>query len=131
MDFAEFFTKDKPVIFAFHAYPWLIHRLTYRRTNHDNNIHIRGYKEQCTITTAFDVTVLNDLDRFHLVMDTIARLPQNRRRGQLLKAAAQWQADREQARYLQIRRGPAGNLPLEVGHGQRQQNGLNRAGARE
>src|SRR5471032_2656151 len=74
-DFDELFTKDKPVIFAFHAYPWLIHRLTYRRTNHDN-IHVRGYKEEGTITTPFDMTVLNDLDRFHLVMDTIDRLPQ-------------------------------------------------------
>jgi xylulose-5-phosphate/fructose-6-phosphate phosphoketolase len=74
-DFDSLFTKDKPVIFAFHGYPWLIHRLTYRRTNH-SNIHVRGYKEEGTITTAFDMTVLNDLDRFHLVMDTIDRLPQ-------------------------------------------------------
>ncbi len=74
-DFDELFTKDKPVIFAFHGYPWLIHRLTYRRTNHEN-IHVRGYKEEGTITTPFDMTVLNDLDRFHLVMDTIDRLPQ-------------------------------------------------------
>ena len=65
----------KEVIFAFLAYPWLIHRLTYRRTNHDN-IHVRGYKGEGTITTPFDMTVLNDLDRFHLVMDTIDRLPQ-------------------------------------------------------
>jgi len=74
-EFDEFFTKDKPVIFAFHGYPWLIHRLTYRRTNH-RNIHVRGYKEEGTITTPFDMTVLNDLDRFHLVMDVIERLPQ-------------------------------------------------------
>jgi xylulose-5-phosphate/fructose-6-phosphate phosphoketolase len=74
-DFDMLFTKNKPVIFAFHAYPWLIHRLTYRRTNHDN-IHVRGYKEEGTITTAFDMTVLNDLDRFHLVMDVIDRTPQ-------------------------------------------------------
>lgn len=73
--FDHLFTKDKPVIFAFHAYPWLIHRLTYRRTNH-RNIHVRGYKEEGTITTPFDMTVMNDLDRFHLVMDTIDRLPQ-------------------------------------------------------
>ena len=72
MDFDDLFTKNKPVIFAFHGYPWLIHRLTYRRTNHDN-IHVRGYKEEGTITTPFDMTVLNDLDRFHLVMDTIDR----------------------------------------------------------
>jgi len=75
MDFDDLFTKDRPVIFAFHAYPWLIHRLTYRRTNHDN-IHVRGYKEEGTITTPFDMTVLNELDRFHLVMDTIDHLPQ-------------------------------------------------------
>jgi xylulose-5-phosphate/fructose-6-phosphate phosphoketolase len=74
-DFDSIFTKDKPVIFAFHAYPWLIHRLTYRRTNHDN-IHVRGYKEEGTITTPFDMTVLNDMDRFHLVIDVIDRLPQ-------------------------------------------------------
>jgi hypothetical protein len=70
LDFDELFTRNKPVIFAFHAYPWLIHRLTYRRANHDN-IHVRGYKEEGTITTPFDMTVLNELDRFHLVMDTI------------------------------------------------------------
>ena len=84
MDFDELFTKDKPVIFAFHAYPWLIHRLTYRRTNHDN-IHVRGYKEEGTITTPFDMTVLNDLDRFHLVMDTVDRSPQTATKGIYLK----------------------------------------------
>ncbi|MFZ4698940.1 MAG: phosphoketolase family protein [Candidatus Methylumidiphilus sp.] len=83
-DFDELFTQDKPVIFAFHAYPWLIHRLTYRRTNHAN-IHVRGYKEEGTITTAFDMTVLNDLDRFHLVMDAIDRLPQTGEPGIALK----------------------------------------------
>jgi xylulose-5-phosphate/fructose-6-phosphate phosphoketolase len=74
-DFDSLFTRDKPVIFAFHGYPWLIHRLTYRRHNHVN-LHVRGYKEEGTITTAFDMTVLNDLDRFHLVQDVIDRLPQ-------------------------------------------------------
>jgi xylulose-5-phosphate/fructose-6-phosphate phosphoketolase len=74
-DFDALFTRDRPIIFAFHGYPWLIHRLTYRRTNHDN-LHVRGYKEEGTITTPFDMTVLNDLDRFHLVCDTIDRLPQ-------------------------------------------------------
>ena len=78
--FDELFTRDKPVIFAFHAYPRLIHQLTYRRANHDN-IHVRGYKEEGTITTPFDMTVLNDIDRFHLVMDTIDRLPQTGERG--------------------------------------------------
>ena len=83
-EFDELFTRDRPVIFAFHGYPWLIHRLTYRRTNHDN-IHVRGYKEEGTITTPFDMTVLNDLDRFHLVMDTIDRVPQTGERGVYLK----------------------------------------------
>ncbi len=83
-DFDEIFTKDKQVIFAFHGYPWLIHRLTYRRTNHDN-IHVRGYKEEGTVTTPFDMTVLNDLDRFHLVMDAIDRLPQTGDKGIYLK----------------------------------------------
>jgi xylulose-5-phosphate/fructose-6-phosphate phosphoketolase len=75
VDFDLLFTKDKPVIFAYHGYPWLIHRLTYRRTNH-RNIHVRGYKEEGTITTPFDMAVLNDLDRFHLASDAIDRLPQ-------------------------------------------------------
>jgi xylulose-5-phosphate/fructose-6-phosphate phosphoketolase len=83
-DFDDLFTKDKPVIFAFHAYPWLIHRLTYRRNNH-RNIHVRGYKEEGTITTSFDMTVLNELDRFHLVIDTINRLPQVGDKGTYLK----------------------------------------------
>ena len=73
-DFDVLFTKDKPVIFAYHGYPWLIHRLTYRRTNH-KNMHVRGYKEEGTTTTPFDMVVLNDLDRFHLVGDVIDRLP--------------------------------------------------------
>ncbi|HXF28520.1 MAG TPA: hypothetical protein VN457_01605, partial [Chlamydiales bacterium] len=74
LEFDELFTKDKPVIFAFHGYPWLIHRLTYRRTNHDN-IHVRGYKEEGTTTTPFDMVVLNDLDRFHLMIDVVERVP--------------------------------------------------------
>jgi xylulose-5-phosphate/fructose-6-phosphate phosphoketolase len=86
--FDALFTRDKPVTFAFHGYPWLIHRLTYRRTNHDN-IHVRGYKEEGTITTPFDMTVLNDLDRFHLVMDTIDRLPQTGAPGLRLKRQLQ------------------------------------------
>jgi xylulose-5-phosphate/fructose-6-phosphate phosphoketolase len=87
-DFDGLFTRDKPVIFAFHGYPTLIHRLTYRRTNHDN-IHVRGYKEEGTITTAFDMTVLNDLDRFHLVMDTIDRVPKSGGAGVYLKQQLQ------------------------------------------
>ncbi|MEY2429343.1 MAG: xylulose-5-phosphate/fructose-6-phosphate phosphoketolase [Verrucomicrobiota bacterium] len=73
-DFDAIFTKDKPVIFAYHGYPWLIHRLTYRRTNH-YNFHVRGYKEEGTTTTPFDMVVLNDLDRFHLAGDVINRVP--------------------------------------------------------
>jgi xylulose-5-phosphate/fructose-6-phosphate phosphoketolase len=73
-DFDALFTTDKPIIFAYHGYPWLIHRLTYRRTNHDN-LHVRGYKEEGTTTTPFDMVVLNDLDRFHLVEDVINRVP--------------------------------------------------------
>jgi xylulose-5-phosphate/fructose-6-phosphate phosphoketolase len=73
-DFDALFTTDKPVIFAYHGYPWLIHRLTYRRRNHDN-LHVRGYKEEGTTTTPFDMVVLNDLDRFHLVMDAADRVP--------------------------------------------------------
>ena len=74
VDFDSMFTVDKPVIFAYHGYPWLIHRLTYRRHNHDN-FHVRGYKEEGTTTTPFDMTVLNDLDRFHLAGDVVDRVP--------------------------------------------------------
>jgi xylulose-5-phosphate/fructose-6-phosphate phosphoketolase len=73
-DFDALFTKDKPIIFAFHGYPWLIHRLTYRRTNH-RNLHVRGYKEEGTTTTPFDMCVLNEIDRFHLANDVIDRVP--------------------------------------------------------
>ena len=73
-DFDVLFTEDRPIVFAFHGYPSLIHRLTYRRTNH-HNLHVRGYKEQGTTTTPFDMAVLNDIDRFNLVKDVIARVP--------------------------------------------------------
>jgi xylulose-5-phosphate/fructose-6-phosphate phosphoketolase len=73
-DFDGLFTFDKPVVFAYHGYPWLIHRLAYRRHNHAN-LHVRGYKEEGTTTTPFDMVMLNDLDRFHLVMDVIDRVP--------------------------------------------------------
>ncbi|MCX5788440.1 MAG: phosphoketolase family protein [Elusimicrobia bacterium] len=73
-DFDSLFTKDKPVIFAYHGYPWLIHRLAYRRANHDN-LHVRGYKEEGTTTTPFDMAVLNELDRFHLFLDVVDRVP--------------------------------------------------------
>ena len=74
-EFDTLFTTDKPIIFAYHGYPWLIHRLCYRRTNH-KNLHVRGYKEEGTTTTPFDMTVLNDLDRFHLAGDVIDRVPE-------------------------------------------------------
>jgi xylulose-5-phosphate/fructose-6-phosphate phosphoketolase len=73
-EFDALFTSDRPVVFAYHGYPWLIHRLTYRRTNH-RNLHVRGYKEEGTTTTPFDMVMLNDLDRFHLVMDVVDRVP--------------------------------------------------------
>jgi xylulose-5-phosphate/fructose-6-phosphate phosphoketolase len=73
-DFDALFTHDKPVIFAFHGYPTLIHRLTYKRANH-GNLHVHGYKEEGTTTTPFDMTVLNELDRFHLVIDVLERVP--------------------------------------------------------
>jgi len=79
-DFDSIFTVDRPIIFAYHGYPWLIHRLTYRRTNHDN-LHVRGYKEEGTTTTPFDMTVLNDLDRFHLAGDVVDRVPRLQRTG--------------------------------------------------
>jgi xylulose-5-phosphate/fructose-6-phosphate phosphoketolase len=73
-EFDALFTTDRPIVFAYHGYPWLIHRLTYRRTNHAN-LHVRGYKEEGTTTTPFDMVMLNDLDRYHLVMDVIDRVP--------------------------------------------------------
>jgi xylulose-5-phosphate/fructose-6-phosphate phosphoketolase len=73
-EFDALFTTDRPIVFAYHGYPWLIHRLTYRRTNHDN-LHVRGFKEEGTTTTPFDMVMLNDLDRYHLVMDVIDRVP--------------------------------------------------------
>ncbi|HET9415999.1 MAG TPA: phosphoketolase family protein [Candidatus Limnocylindria bacterium] len=82
--FDALFTADKPVIFAYHGYPWLIHRLTYRRTNH-HNIHVRGYKEEGTTTTPFDMVMLNDMDRYHLVIDVIDRVPGLGQRAALLR----------------------------------------------
>jgi xylulose-5-phosphate/fructose-6-phosphate phosphoketolase len=85
-EFDALFTRDKPIVFAFHGYPWLVHRLAYRRTNH-RNLHVRGYKEEGTITTPFDMGVLNDLDRFHLANDAIDRLPQLEARAAYVKQA--------------------------------------------
>jgi len=73
-EFDALFTKSRPILFVYHGYPWLIHRLTYRRTNH-GNLHVRGYKEEGTTTTPFDMAMMNDLDRFHLVIDVIDRVP--------------------------------------------------------
>jgi xylulose-5-phosphate/fructose-6-phosphate phosphoketolase len=73
-EFDAIFTRDRPIVFAYHGYPWLIHRLTYRRANHEN-LHVRGYKEEGTTTTPFDMVMLNDLDRFHLVIDVLDRVP--------------------------------------------------------
>jgi xylulose-5-phosphate/fructose-6-phosphate phosphoketolase len=83
-DFDALFTKDKPIVFAYHGYPQMIHRLTYRRANHQN-IHVRGYKEEGTTTTPFDMVMLNDLDRFRLVIDVIDRVPELRSRAAELR----------------------------------------------
>ena len=100
VDFDQLFTTDKPIIFAYHGYPWLIHRLTYRRTNH-RNLHVRGYKEEGTITTPFDMAVLNDLDRFHLAADAVDRLPQLGSRAAYVK---QMLADRLTEHRMYIRK---------------------------
>jgi xylulose-5-phosphate/fructose-6-phosphate phosphoketolase len=86
-DYDSLFTTDKPIVFGFHGYPWLVHRLTYRRTN--RNMHVRGYKEEGTITTPFDIRVQNELDRFHLVQDVIDRIPKLGSKGAYLKQAIQ------------------------------------------
>src|SRR5688572_33378781 len=93
-EFDALFTDDRPVIFAYHGYPWLIHRLTYRRTNH-HNLHVRGYKEEGTTTTPFDMVVLNDLDRFHLVMDVIDRVPSLGQSAAHIKQLMQHKRDRK------------------------------------
>jgi xylulose-5-phosphate/fructose-6-phosphate phosphoketolase len=95
----EIFTRDKHIIWAFHGYPWLIHRLTYQRIN--RNIHVRGYKEEGTITTAFDMTVLNDMDRFHLAMDVINRFPKTGEKGKELKRMLEDKLA-EHRRYIEI-----------------------------
>jgi xylulose-5-phosphate/fructose-6-phosphate phosphoketolase len=85
-EFDAIFTADKPIVFAYHGYPWLIHRLTYRRTNH-RNLHVRGYKEEGTTSTPFDMVVMNDMDRYHLVMDVIDRVPGLAQRAAIVRQA--------------------------------------------
>jgi xylulose-5-phosphate/fructose-6-phosphate phosphoketolase len=99
MEYDNLFTKNKEIIFAFHGYPWVVHRLTYRRAN--RNLHVRGYKEEGTITTAFDMTVRNDMDRFHLVIDTIERANITGDQAQALKQLMQ-QKLIEHAEYINI-----------------------------
>ena len=122
LDFDTLFTKDKPVIFAYHGYPWLIHRLTYRRTNH-KNLHVRGYKEEGTISTPFDMAVMNDLDRFHLVGDVVDRVPETVQDGRLRQASDPRQADRAPAIHHHVRRRHAGDPRLEWGVARRSEPG--------
>jgi xylulose-5-phosphate/fructose-6-phosphate phosphoketolase len=113
-EFDALFTTDKPIIFAFHGYPWLIHRLTYRRRNHQN-LHVRGYKEEGTTTTPFDMVVLNNLDRFSLANDAIDRVPKLAARGGLCQAGHSRQVAGTQAVHCKIRRRPAGDCQLALG----------------
>ena len=117
-DFDALFTTDKPIIFAFHGYPWLIHRLTYRRNGHEN-LHVRGYKEEGTTTTPFDMCVLNDLDRFHLVSDVIDRVPKLGARAAYAKQAIRDKLIEHKAVHRAARRRHAGDHGLEVGAGRR------------
>ena len=110
-EFDALFTTDRPVIFAYHGYPWLIHRLTYRRTGH-HNFHVRGYKEEGTTTTPFDMVVMNDMDRFHLVMDVIDRVPGLGRAGG--GCASTWSTARGTPWTPRAWRGPARGAGLGV-----------------
>ena len=112
-EFDSVFTTDRPVIFAFHGYPWLIHRLTYRRANH-HNIHVRGYKEEGTTTTP-DMVVLNDLDRFHLVVDVIDRVPGLIRPGLLAPPGDARREDRSEGLHARARRGPIRDRRVAMG----------------
>jgi xylulose-5-phosphate/fructose-6-phosphate phosphoketolase len=96
-EFDGMFTTDRPIVFAFHGYPWLIHRLTYRRANHDN-LHVRGYIEEGTTTTPFDMTVLNGLDRYHLALDVLRRVERIRDGESAQKLAASLKAKLEEHR---------------------------------
>ena len=112
-EYDALFTTDKPVIFAYHGYPWLIHRLTYRRHGHDN-LHVRGYKEEGTVTTPFDMVVLNDMDRFHLVMDVIDRVPRSRRQRRARPPAHGRRAHPARRVHARVRRGHARGARLDV-----------------
>ena len=111
-DYDSLFTKDKPIIFGFHGYASLVHGLTYRRSN--RRLHVRGYKEEGTITTAFDMRVQNDIDRFHLVQDRRRQSGASGQQGRVSEAEDARQADRAQALHRRTRRGSAGNSELEV-----------------
>ena len=117
-DFDALSTTDKPIIFAYHGYPWLIHRLTYRRRGHDN-IHVRGYKEEGTTTTPFDMCVLNDLDRFHLVDDVIDRVPGLAARAAYAKQAIRDKLLDHRALYPPLRRRHGRDQELDMGAGRR------------
>jgi xylulose-5-phosphate/fructose-6-phosphate phosphoketolase len=118
-EFDVVFTTDKPIIFAYHGYPLLIHRLTYRRANH-HNLHVRGYKEEGTTTTPFDMVVLNDLDRFQIVSDVIDRVPGLSARAAYAPRPSR-EAHRAQAAHRQVRRRHAGRsrLKMEFGRGRK------------
>ena len=115
-DFDALFTTDKPIIFAFHGYPWLIHRLTYRRTGH-RNLHVRGYKEEGTTSTPFDMCVMNDLDRFHLVSDVIDRVPTLGARAAYAKQAIRDKLIEHKQYIARAWRRHAGSGKLAVGPG--------------
>ena len=112
-EFDALFTSSRPVIFAYHGYPSLIHRLTYRRTNH-HNLHVRGYIEEGTTTTPFDMVMLNDLDRFHLVMDVIDRVPELGERAAHLRQEMVDARLRARALYASVRRRPPGGARLDL-----------------
>ena len=112
-EFDSLFTTSKPIVFAYHGYPWLIHRLTYRRTNHPN-LHVRGYKEEGTTTTPFDMVMLNDLDRFHLVIDVIDRVPGLGGAGGAAATGDGGHAASGPRLHERARRGPAGHPWLDV-----------------